>query len=61
MPWSYAPTWTQKALPAPITMLECGFESSVNLNTLAYYALTVEDDYQQALAYAERAKGMAEE
>ena len=42
-------------------MLECGFESSVNLNTLAYYALTVEDDYQQALAYAERAKGMAEE
>jgi hypothetical protein len=28
---------------------------------LAYYALTVEDDYQQALAYAERAKGMAEE
>ncbi|NLH87390.1 MAG: tetratricopeptide repeat protein [Firmicutes bacterium] len=43
------------------TMLECGFESSVNLNTLAYYALTVEDDYQQALAYAERAKGMAEE
>jgi tetratricopeptide (TPR) repeat protein len=42
-------------------MLERGFESSVDLNMLAYYALIVEDDYQQAIVYAERAKGIAEE
>jgi tetratricopeptide (TPR) repeat protein len=41
-------------------MLDKGFADSAALNFIAYNALTVDDDYRQALAYLEQAKTHAE-